>query len=302
LKGWLPLVGSVVLVALLIIRVSPTELAHAFAQLNWCVLIPLTAALVLVAFFWDSICVWCLFVDPQRHLSYGEVLHARAMAYLLAIINHGAGQGMLAWKLAKLQRKTFVSGVGRCLLLAYVDAVVLLSLGFIGALACKDPRAKAVMAFCGVGVAAMVALTVTLRLLPASLKTRLLETRWGARLDLREWSWQRVRPICALRVVYFALGAAYAVTGLAICGVGVDHVLVLSVFPVATMADALPVSVSGLGTRETALLLLLRPEQPAILLAFCLVWSASVIVGRAMIGIGCFWLPQISAWVRGGEG
>ena len=45
---------------------------------------------------------------------------------------------------------------------------------------------------------------------------------------------------------------------------------------------------------------LLQPEQPALVLAFCLVWSCSVIVGRALIGMGFLWLPQLSGWVRGG--
>ena len=49
-----------------------------------------------------------------------------------------------------------------------------------------------------------------------------------------------------------------------------------------------------LGTREAALLSLIRVADPGALLAFSLIWSAVLITGRLLIGLGHWWLLPVA--------
>jgi hypothetical protein len=104
------------------------------------------------------------------------------------------------------------------------------------------------------------------------------------------WHWTQSVQLYGLRVVYFGIIVGYAAGGLSLCGVALSRGVVLGVIPLVLLADGLPVSVSGLGTRETALLYLLQPEHPEVILAWSLLWSAGLLAGRTGIGLGSVWL------------
>jgi hypothetical protein len=106
--------------------------------------------------------------------------------------------------------------------------------------------------------------------------------------------------LAGLRLVYFGILIVYGGLALWICEIPVGPMVVLGTIPLVLVADALP-SVAGLGTRETALLLLLKPDSPATLLAMSLFWSTGMIVCRLAIGLLLLWLPasrQEAAIVR----
>ena len=110
-------------------------------------------------------------------------------------------------------------------------------------------------------------------------------TRWGAWLS--QWSWRRSFRLILFRMAYFAIVGSYVATALWICGQGIAPATALAVIPLVLMATVLP-SASGLGTRETALYLLLPSQRPDVLVAMGLIWSAGVIIVRLSIGLA--WL------------
>jgi hypothetical protein len=101
---------------------------------------------------------------------------------------------------------------------------------------------------------------------------------------LAGWSLRRSLRLVPLRIGYFAILVVYAAMALAICHISVDHEVVLSTIPLVLLADGLP-NFAGLGTRETSLLLLLAPPEPAALLAMSLIWSTGMILIRFAIGL-----------------
>ena len=68
--------------------------------------------------------------------------------------------------------------------------------------------------------------------------------------------------------------------------------VVASTIPLVLLADGLP-SVAGLGTRDTALQLLLSPDNPEALLAMSLIWSTGLVVVRSIIGLAHLWIGQL---------
>ena len=84
----------------------------------------------------------------------------------------------------------------------------------------------------------------------------------------------------------------YAAVALQMCGILISGLDLLSTIPLVIAADGLP-SVAGIGTRETALLLLLDTDRPEVLLAMSLVWSTGMIIGRLTIGLTHLWWPRV---------
>ncbi|HEV3119914.1 MAG TPA: hypothetical protein VGY58_22835 [Gemmataceae bacterium] len=286
-KTLLPAGVSVGLVAFLVWKISPTKLAYAAASLPWQPLVIASAGLVLALYLWDAVCIRWLFRGPQRPLSYSDALRARGASYLFSALNYEVGQGMLAWSVARRQCIAVLTALGYCLLLAYHDLGVLLSFGLIGALQSDDPLALPLRWFCGISLVAVIGLAVLSWRLPATWRAHLARTRWGAWME--SWSWSRSLQLCVLRGAYYLLLLSYAAAGLSICGIAVGLQVVCSVIPIVLLTDGLPISVSGLGTREATLLYLLHPDEPQTLLAFSLVWSSALVLGRLTIGLVHWW-------------
>ena len=281
----IPLLGSLLLLALVLWQISPGEVLEAFGRLNWAVLVPATVLLIASLYLWDSLCLWWLFSRSDAPLPYRRVLRARGTSYLFTVINYGLGHGMLAWLLARYRSKTFVSTAILCVMVTYVDMGVLFGLGLTGGTLSSDPRTEGVAWFCTAALLLWVSFTAVVRLLPRRLTERILETRWGQAMHSPDWRWGTLVPLAAMRTFYACHGVVYVAVCLAASGFALDFRVVLSVIPIIVLLDAVPISISGLGTREAALLLLLRPEDPSLLLAFSLVWWACGMGGRALIGL-----------------
>jgi hypothetical protein len=287
-KTAIPVLVSAGLIAWLVVRVNPDRLAQAAAELNWALLVPVTALMVLCLYIWDAVCVRALFSNTGAAIRYRQVLHARGLSYLVGVINYELGQGALAWSMSTLQGVSVVSGLARIVLLAYHDLIVLLGLGLLGSTILIQPETYGVRVFSAVGMAALLAAPVVILLLPVQIR-RLVPARWLPRLE--SWNLKRSLELLALRVTYFSIFILYVTIALRICQIPVGQWQVLSSVPIVLMADALP-SVSGLGTRDTALQLLIQTPRREVLAAMSLIWSSGLIVGRLGIGLFHLWLAR----------
>lgn len=294
MRGWkrgIPLLVSGALVGGLLWRIAPSELATEFRNLPLGLLLPLSVLMVGALYLWDAVCLQFVFRFPGEPMPFSTALHARGSSYLASTINHQLGRAVLAWLFARSLRRTLLPAFGRIALLAFHDVLVLLSLGLLGSIISSDARLEGIRVFCGTGLAIIGGLVTVVVLLPESVHARFQQTKWGAWLNT--WSWRRSLGLYVLRVGYFGISLAYVVIGLKACNHPLDSALVFGALPLVLMADGLPISVSGLGTRETTMILLLQPESPAMLLAFSLFWSMATLIGRAAIGLGHLWFPRL---------
>jgi hypothetical protein len=192
--------------------------------------------------------------------------------------------------MARLQQTNILRMLSRTVLLAYHDAVILLVVGLAGAMFTDDPRVVRIRPFIAIALAAAILIGVVIGSLPARMRARIVT----ARIDefLAGWSLRRTLRLMPLRFGYFAILVVYAAIALAICRISVDHEVVLSTIPLVLLADGLP-NFAGLGTRETSLLLLLAPKDPAVLLAMSLIWSTGMILIRFIIGLTHLWCHEL---------
>ncbi|MFO7908207.1 MAG: hypothetical protein ACQESR_14660 [Planctomycetota bacterium] len=286
-----PVAVSAGLIAWLLYLVPPDALIEELSGLPQAEILALSAGLVLALYVWDTVCLQTVFATEAHVMSYRRMLAVRGMSYLLGAFNYELGQGVVAWNVSRMQKISLLSTVSRSVVLAYHDLAILLSVGLLGAVLVQDrpQQVEVIMVVSAVGLVGLIAVAVLFSLLPRRKRRRLQATRWGAWLI--DWSWWRSSRLVGQRFVYFAILITYGGVALALCGIPVNAFVVISTLPLVLLADALP-SVSGIGTRETALILLLNPENQAVLLAVSLIWSSSMVIGRLLIGIIWLWLPS----------
>ena len=203
----------------------------------------------------------------------------------------GAGQGIFAWKLARMCRFAVAELLGRCLVVALFDLTLLLGLGFLASILNHDPRIAFFRWVCGAGLAAMGTLALGLLMLPA---------RWRQKLRL------------TAGLTGWPGGGGGIPSGLA-CSAGAVWVCPCVRGRWAGPVRLAPSGRNGAGSNSTGLdcrgvagrwwrrakeatLVWLMPvssdEQGAVLLSFGLIWSFVVILVRILIGLGGTWFAR----------
>ena len=183
LKKSIPVLISAAFLSWLFWQIPLAALCKETAQLRWDLLAPATAAMVIGLYLWDGVCLQQLYSLPQAKLTYWQYLQARGLSYLGSVVNYEMGQGILAWRISKLQNTGLVSALSRTVLLAYHDLVVLFSLGLIGSCLSASASASKPRNACGVALVILFVVGITPRFVPASQRERLTQSRLVGLVD-----------------------------------------------------------------------------------------------------------------------
>ena len=281
-----PFAVSLILLAFVIWWVSPQALVQAAGQLRWELLLPVTAAMAFALYLCDAACLPVVYSVGDRRVGYLGALKVRGLSYLGGAFNYELGQAGIAWGMARLQDASLLRMLSRTVVLAYHDAVILLAMGLTGSLLTDDSRVTRIRPYIAIALILTLVVGGAVWNLPAKLRSRIASGKLGT--ILAEWKLSQSARLLPLRASYFAILVVYATVALSIGGIPVNGQVVLSTIPVVLLAEGLP-NFAGLGTRETAILLLLDPTEKASLLAVSLFWSAGMIVFRLLIGLSFLW-------------
>ena len=291
-KKVLPFLISIGLVTWLIWKITPQKLLEAFSTSSWPWLVLATIVQFVVLFLWDTLNLWWLFSQPhpERRPAFWVLFRARTDSILWSAINLEIGQGVFAYNVAKAIDEPVTLALGRFIVLALFDFGALQSLGLIGFFLTTNPLLKTVGWVCIASTSGLVVLALLVRFMPESWRQWLEEKNWGRWLQW--WSWRHSLLLGAQRLIMFLLVIFYAWVGLRIIGIPANARTVFGTIPFVLIAESLP-GTGGLGERETALVYLLNPgKKAADLLAFGLIWSTVVILGRLLVGLISTWLPH----------
>ncbi len=286
-----PVAISLGLVGWLIWTISPEALLEALSTWASPWLVLATLGQLVVLFLCDALTMWWLYSLPDRPLSFRTVLRARLDTTLWMAVNQQLGMALFAYRLSGPTRMSAKETLGRCIALGLCDFGILLALGLAGSFLRYDPVIDVLRWICVGCLSGILALVLIVHFLPASWRDWL--AGWEGLSWLGWWSWRHSFWLVLQRLILFLLLLLYAGVCLAICGFPADVRTVVGVIPFVLLAESLP-STGGLGNREFALVYLLKPssgEQRALLLAFGLIWSTVVMLGRIAIGVAAKWIP-----------
>lgn len=297
LRAALPWLGAALLLA---IALSRTDLAAARGALGAADWGRYGAAAAVFAVGWlvlDSLVLARLVTRFHRPVGVRELLPLRGATYLLLALSYDAAQAALALALHRRHAIPLGALGGTFLFYYLVDVLTIASLATGGALLAAGSLPAALRVtlagVAGGALALLVGLGVAARrgALPEWLRrSRVPETLARMRgRDAAEWmGW---------RALFYGSFVAFAAVTMPAFGLAVPLAVLIPCVPVVMSLAALPVSVSGVGSTQLAMLALYgaHAEAPA-LLAYSLVYTATLLVVRLPIGLAC--LPLASDVLR----
>jgi hypothetical protein len=263
------------LLALVFWRVDLEATRAAFAAADWrrfaLAALPFTVLWLVI----DAAALSRLVTRFHAPAGFGTMLRLRGGSYLLLVLSYDAAQAALALALHRRLGVPLLALGGTFLFYYAIDLVAIAGLGLAGASALPGLRSDALTAALAVllvgvlgGLVLFGAITRRARLLAA--------------VELLGW-----------RVLFYASFVGFAAATLPAFGIHVPTRALVACVPVTLSIAALPITVSGIGSAQVAMLALYGAfADPAAIVAYSLAHTASLIVLRLPIGL--FFWPAVT--------
>ena len=313
LPAWraaLPWLAAAALLVLAASRVELGAVGDALRRARWAGYLAAAAAFSGLWLVLDSLVLARLVSRFHQPLSWRRMLPLRGASYLLMALSYDAAQLGLG---VALHRRYGVSAFalgGTYLFYYLIDVATIGALGSLGARSLPGGLGHAVRVALALVLAAAATAFVLLslwsrapaeRVPPALRGTRLLATLRRARL-------RDVAEFAAWRATFYASFVAFAALSLPAFDVRVPLRALVGLVPVIMSVSALPVTASGLGSTQLAMGTLYAPwADPASILAYSVVYSATLVLFRVPIALLCLPFasdvlgrrePACAAWGR----
>jgi uncharacterized membrane protein YbhN (UPF0104 family) len=287
-KSWLPWLAGLLILVVLFGRVPPRQVLASLAEGPTALLAAYAAVFVLVALLADGAATRVAFQVAGVPYPLPRVILARGASYLLGLVSYSLGQAALGVFLYR-RGATASRATGAVLLGIGANITALLLIVSAGAIA--DP-----------------ALSVRAAILPWLLAGAAGTCIYLALVALRPRGLARIRHLrpfleagpagfaraVAARLPHFLVMVAGLWGALRLWGVPVPFGRGLLLLPLVLLISALPITPSGLGSVQAALIVLFRhlaPEES--LLAFGILFHFYGLVIQAAVGAACLaWLSR----------
>ena len=276
-------------------RVDLRAVAAALAGARWGLYLAVASGFTLLWFGLDSLVLARLLSRFHRPLTVRQVLPLRGASYLLMALSYDAAQAGLGLALHRRYGIPLLAIGGTYLFYYLIDLTTIGLLGSAGAQALPGALGGALRIAVGALLgAALLALALLARWsrspserVPRALRdSRLLAT-------LRHARPRDVAEFLAWRTSFYLSFVAFVACSLPAFGIHVPLRALAALVPVVMSVSALPVTVAGLGSTQLAMWTLYRPfAEPAAILAYSVVYSATLVLFRLPIALVC--LPTAS--------
>jgi hypothetical protein len=295
LRRALPWLVAAGLLAGLAWRVDLPAVAEALRRARWGRYMATASVFTLVWLALDSVVLARLVSRFHRPLSARQILPLRGASYLLMVLSYDAAQAGLGLALHRRYGIPALAMGGTYLFYYGVDVSTIGLLGSLGARAVPGELGRALQGALAALLAGVCVAFALLALFARAPEERVPRRLRGARL-LETWRRARVRDVAefvAWRASFYASFVAFAALSLPCFGIHVPLLALVGLVPVVMSVSALPITVAGLGSTQLAMWVLYAPfADPAPLLAYSVVYSATLVLFRVPVALAC--LPAAS--------
>jgi uncharacterized membrane protein YbhN (UPF0104 family) len=276
-------------------RVPVTDTWYAAEQARFEIFVPCALLAAACWFLLESGAFAYLFSRFNAALSWAEARSLRGLTYLLTPIHWTVGTGAIILHLRRSKGVGAVECTSSMLFYAMIDSVVLGSLALAGIL--LFPLAPAIEQIGPIlfGFVAVQLALLALFMVPGPgwgwlrriRSVRLFRTHGIA-------TWRDVALLSLIRCAYFACFVLFFWVGGRAFQIELPLGFAIASTPLVLAAGSLPITPSGLGTQQAAMLFLFASygSQPSIL-AFALAFPVAVSLARMPLGL--FYIRDVAA-------
>jgi hypothetical protein len=242
------------------------------------------ASFSLVYFLVDTLVVTLLLRWFHGSARYRDLLPARAVTYLVSIVNTQLAQAALALYLQRRYGLPLARLAGTIALLALLEVTQLVLFATVGWLSLGDAAPAGIglvpLAWAGLWAVLLFVARSRSEALPAWIRgTPLLET-------FRELRAVHVAAVLALKAGVFLTSILAHRTALRFFGIDIPALELLACLPIVYVVAALPITVAHLGTSQAAWIYFFADRAPeASLLAYSLAAHLTFMLANGALGI-----------------
>jgi hypothetical protein len=273
---------AALLLGVVFLRVDFGATARALAAADWprFALAALPFAGVWLAI--DAAALSRLVTRFHAPVGFRDLLRLRGATYLFLALSYDAAQAALALALSRRLGVPLLALGGTFLFYYAIDLATIASLGALGAAAVPGPAGAALRPLLVALLAVLVAAFAAGAWLGRRSGARVLATlRAATPRDVAEWA--------GWRALFYASFVLFAALTLPAFGIHVPAVALVACVPVTLSIAALPITVSGLGSAQLAMLALYGPfADDGAVVAYSLAHSAALVALRLPIGLACW--------------
>lgn len=286
-KRLLPWVISLLIIAFLFWRIDYLKFLESLEMAEISVYIPLVVIFVFVWFFVETWNIMRLYQYFGHSVNYNTMLSIRGATFLLMIINYGLGAGAVAMYLKKLKGVSLLRSTGILFYYMVVESAgiaLMAGAGFLLAGGSSGIQAWVFYLASGLFIFYNVEIIV-LKYIPAlGFLKRFVNS--SIVLPVRESTFATYVKICSQRMFYFMTFVVFFYFAVRAFHMDIPLMTLLALVPIIFFVGNLPVTPFGLGTIQAAMLYFFKDYgTPANILAMSLVYTVSLMILRAMIGI-----------------
>lgn len=288
------------------IEMAFTMVSSALAKANTGLALLTCAAYCLHLLFFDSLSTAWVISRFNTPLKLRQILPARAVTFLIAVLNYQAGQLALPLYLKKVHKIPAMEATSSIVFIAAMDLFIVLTLAFIGSLfISQEPFSKQILVFSAVGMVGYIGIAMFWRFEAASkpllkilqkipvVGPKLFHER-SLFLAFQKAHFKDYFGTFFLRAP-ISLGIFFSIYFLILCfGENVPLMRVLVYFPVIMISGLIPViNVGGVGATQALVVYFFKSHaSEANLLAVTLIWALSI--NAFKVALGAFFLSRTS--------
>lgn len=287
IKRLLPWLTALLITGFLFMRVDYVKFFESLRMADITVYIPLVILFIFIWFFIESYNVQKLYQYFGHHVGYSTMLSIRGSTFLLMIINYGLGAGAIAMYLKKLIGVSLLRSTGILFYYMVVESAgiaLMAAAGFLlagGSSGIQDwvlYLASGLFIFYNIEI-------IVLKYIPAlGFLKRLV--RSSILQPIRESTVSIYIRICLQRMGYFMTFVIFFYFAVRAFHMEIPFMTLTALVPIIFFVGNLPITPFGLGTIQAAMLYFFKDYgTPANILAMSLVYTVSLMICRAIIGL-----------------
>ncbi|MBN2158249.1 MAG: flippase-like domain-containing protein [Spirochaetes bacterium] len=286
-----PWVVGIAILAYLVWRIEFSALVNALARADVVLYAAVLAAFIILNFLVDTQNLQAILTHSRHSISFSETMMIRGASYLLMIVDYTLGMSSIAYYLKKSKGIPFIRGMGLMFVLNFTTQASLLVMALAGCLLMSGSPSHwlSKMAIgCGALLASSLIFLIGLKLLPEKSIFRKIK-RNDLMKGLVESSARTYLINTLYRCGFYFTFILFFYVAVRAFNMDIPFMALIAYVPVILLIISIPISAFGLGTSQAAMLFLFRDYgTPAQILAFSLVYSASIIIVRGIIG-ACYY-------------